>query len=98
MLVQFYFIQHAVPFLWYIKIIISWLGEKGSNLQLPGSKPGDFTNLSIPDYMAASLGFEPSLLVPETSVLPVRRQGIKKHRFRGAMKRFLVNLSSRKLR
>ena len=30
--------------------------------------------------MAASLGFEPNFLVPETSVLPVRRQGIKKHR------------------
>ena len=30
--------------------------------------------------MAASPGFEPGLLVPETSVLPIRRQGTKKHR------------------
>lgn len=80
--------------------MIFWLGEKESNLQTLGSKPSDFTNLSTSDYMAASPGFEPRLLVPETSVLPTRRQGIKKTPLSRCYISFecRVYLSSRKLR
>jgi hypothetical protein len=60
--------------------VFIWFGEKGSNLQNLGSKPSDFTNLSISEYMDASLGFEPRLPIPKTNVLPIRRQGNKKHR------------------
>lgn len=57
--------------------VSNWLGEEGSNLQVPDPKSGDFTNLSIPDNMAASSGFEPEYSAPEADVLPFRRQGIK---------------------
>lgn len=57
--------------------LIDWLGEEGSNLQVPDPKSGDFTSLSTPDNMAASSGFEPEYSAPEADVLPIRRQGIR---------------------
>ena len=30
--------------------VVAWLRKKASNLQIPASKAGDFTNLSIPQY------------------------------------------------
>lgn len=76
-----------------------WLGEKESNLQILGSKPSDFTNLSTSDYMATSHGLEPWLLVPETSVLPLDDKVIKNTASCGAHEHFVwVKLSSRKLR
>ena len=57
------FATDVTNLLYYYVNVNSWVGEKDSSLQALASKPGDFTNLSISDYMAASHGFEPRLLV-----------------------------------